>query len=624
MKRTLATLFLVALAACKQEAPQAATQTTSTDTTTTAAQTASTRDPHSYSNPEQVRVEHLTLDLNVDFTKKQLSGTATWRIKRNGDAQTLILDSRDLTINSVTLQPGNKPAQFKLGEAKGTFGAPLEIPLQPDTNAVTIDYVTSPNAGALQWLEPAQTAGKTYPFLLSQSQAILARTWVPTQDTPQVRFTYDAKIKVPRELMALMSAENPQARTPDGVYTFKMPQPIPSYLLVVAAGDVEFRPLGRNSGVYAEIPVADKAASEFVDTQKMIDTAESLYGPYRWGRYDMLVLPPSFPFGGMENPRLTFLTPTVIAGDRSLVALIAHELAHSWSGNLVTNATWNDFWLNEGFTTYFEHRITEKLYGKEYAEMLWSLGVTEVAHEVESTPPGDQHLYVDLTGRDPDEAPVIVYEKGALLLRLLEETVGREKWDAFLRSYFDSHAFQSMTTVKFREALRAAFPGVEEKVNMEAWINGPGLPANAPKPQSEAFAKVDAQRKAFLDGTTPAAKLQTEGWASHQWVHFVQGLPDTGATEKLRQLDQQFKLSQTGNNEVLAVFLQKAVTNQYREAYPSVERFLTSMGRRKFLEPLYKKLMANPQDVAFAKSIYAKARPTYHPLAVGSMDKIVK
>ncbi|HEX7150873.1 MAG TPA: M1 family metallopeptidase [Thermoanaerobaculia bacterium] len=622
MKRIVSVVFLI-LMACQQETPSTTTQATST--APAPAQTpAATADPHSYSNPQEVRVEHLSLDLNVDFTKKQLAGTATWRLKRNGDAKTLILDARDLTINSVTLQPGNKPSQFKLGEAKGTFGAPLTIPLEADTNAVTINYATSPNAGALQWLEPAQTAGKMHPFLLSQSQAILARTWVPTQDTPQVRFTYDAKIRVPRELLALMGAENPQAKSPDGVYNFRMPQPVPSYLLVVAAGDLEFRPLGPNSGVYAEPPVAQKAADEFVDTPKMIQAAESLYGPYRWGRYDMLVLPPSFPFGGMENPRLTFLTPTIIAGDRSLVALIAHELAHSWSGNLVTNATWNDFWLNEGFTTYFEHRITEKLYGKEYAEMLWALGVTEVHDEIASLPPADQHLYVNLEGRDPDDAPTIVYEKGALLLRLIEETVGRDKWDAFLRSYFDSHAFQSMTTAKFREALRAAFPGVEEKVNIEAWINGPGLPANAPKPQSQAFAKVDSERQAFLGGSKTAAQLNTNGWASHQWVHFVKGLPDTGITDKLRALDAQFKLSETGNNEVLAAFLQKAVTNQYREAYPSIERLLTSMGRRKFLEPLYKKLMANPQDVAFAKQVYAKARPTYHPLAVGTIDKIVK
>ena len=230
-----------------------------------------------------------------------------------------------------------------------------------------------------------------------------------------------------------------------------MPQPIPSYLLAIAVGDLEFRPFDTRSGVYAEPAMIDAAAREFSDTPKMIEAAEALYGPYRWGRYDMLVLPPSFPYGGMENPRLTFLTPTVIAGDRSLVSLIAHELAHSWSGNLVTNATWSDFWLNEGFTTYFEHRIIEKLYGREYSEMLWQLGVhRSAAKSWRRSPEKDQHLYIDLTGRDPDDAPGIVYEKGALFLRLLEETAGRERWDQFLRGYFDTFAFQPMDTAASR------------------------------------------------------------------------------------------------------------------------------------------------------------------------------
>jgi leukotriene-A4 hydrolase len=619
MKRAILLAALL-LAACKYE-----TTTTTKKTAAPAAPQAAAvtvRDPHSYARPDEARVEHIALDLAVDFAKKQLSGTATLRIRKQPGATALMLDTNGLDIRKVTLQPGNAAAQFKLAAADPILGSALEIPIQPETESVAIEYSSHPDAKALQWLEPAMTAGKKQPFLLSQSQAILARTWVPCQDTPGVRFTYDATLRVPKNLLAMMSAENPQARTADGVYQFRMPQPIPSYLLAIAVGDVEFRPFDTRSGVYAEPSVIEAAAREFSDTPKMIQTAESLYGPYQWGRYDMLVLPPSFPYGGMENPRLTFLTPTVIAGDKSLVSLIAHELAHSWSGNLVTNATWSDFWLNEGFTTYFEHRITEKLYGREYSEMLWQLGGTEVREELATLPEKDQHLYVDLTGRDPDEAPGIVYEKGALFLRLLEETAGRERWDGFLRSYFSNFAFKPMDTKIFIAYLTAQLPDVVQKVDINAWIHGPGIPANAPQPHSEAFARVEAQATAFANGAA-AASLQTEGWSSHQWVHFIQSLPILPA-EKMADLDTRFHFSESGNSEVLSAWLEKSLDARYKPAYAAIERFLTIQGRRKFLKPLYEKLAKNPEDLAFARKIYKTARPTYHPVSQGTIDEILK
>jgi leukotriene-A4 hydrolase len=618
MKRFVILLALAAAFACKNEQPQ---QTTTQPAAPKGAQETA-RDPHSYSRPDEVRVEHIALDLSVDFAKKQLAGTATLRIKNNTGAKRLALDTHTLDIKRVTLQPGGTQAPFELGNADPIFGSSLEIPLNPDTTSVAIEYSSSPTAKALQWLEPAMTAGKKQPFLLSQSQAILARSWVPCQDSPGVRFTYEANVRVPKELLAVMSAENPQAKNEQGVYQFRMPQPVPSYLLAIAVGDLEFHPFDTRSGVYAEPSVLDAAAKEFVDLPKMIQTAESLYGPYRFGRYDLLVLPPSFPYGGMENPRLTFLTPTVIAGDKSLVAIIAHELAHSWSGNLVTNATWNDFWLNEGFTTYFEHRITEQLYGREYSEMLWSLGVTEVKDELPTLPEKDQHLYVDLKGRDPDEAPTLVYEKGALFLRAMEEAAGRPRWDQFLRAYFDKFAFQPMTTVKFEEHLRASLPDVVQKVNPDAWIHGPGLPATAPQPRSEAFAKVEGAAKAYAGGAGPES-ISLEQWSSHERVHFIQSLPVL-PPERMAMLDGRFDLSDSGNNEVLSAWLEKSIDARYKGAYPAVERFLTVQGRRKYLKPIYEKLAKNPEDLAFARQIYAKARPTYHPVSQGTIDGILK
>ncbi|HEX6639682.1 MAG TPA: M1 family metallopeptidase, partial [Thermoanaerobaculia bacterium] len=608
------------LAACRNEHPAETATTTSPAATPVAA--VAVHDPHSYARPEEARVEHIGLDLTVDFAKKQLAGTATLRIRKEQGATKLMLDTNGLDIHRVTLQPGNVAAQYKLAPADPILGSALEIPLQPETESVSIEYNTHPDAKALQWLEPAMTAGKKKPFLLSQSQAILARTWVPCQDTPSVRFTYDATVRVPKDLLAVMSADNPQARSENGVYQFRMPQPVPSYLLAIAVGDLEFRPFDTRTGVYAEPPVIEKAANEFADLPKMMQAAEALYGPYRWERYDVLVLPPSFPYGGMENPRLTFVTPTVIVGDRSLVTLVAHELAHSWSGNLVTNATWSDFWLNEGFTTYFEHRITEQLYGREYSEMLWQLGLTDVKEELATLPEKDQHLYVDLTGRDPDDAPGIVYEKGALFLRLLEETAGRERWDKFLRAYFDAFAFKPMDTKTFEAYLKQQLPDVVQKVDINAWIHGPGLPPNTPQPHSEAFAKVEAEAKKFADGAS-VDSLQTEKWASHQWVHFIQSLPVL-APERMAELDKRFYFSESGNSEVLSAWLEKSLDARYKGAYPAIERFLTTQGRRKFLKPLYEKLAKNPEDLAFARKIYEVARPTYHPVSQGTIDGILK
>lgn len=620
MKRVTAVLALsIALLGCQRQPPAQPAPVTGT-----APQQAAVlgQDPHSYSRPDQVRVEHITLDLDVDFAKKQLAGTATLRLDRKQGAETLILDTHGLDIRLVTLQPSRTAANFTLSDHDPVFGRALEIPLRPETTAVAIQYATDPGAKALQWLEPAMTAGKAHPFLLSQSQAILARTWVPLQDTPQVRFTYDATLRVPKDLLAVMSAENPQAKNPEGVYRFSMPQPVPSYLMAIAVGDLEFRPFDSRSGVYAEPPVIAAAFSEFADIPKMMQEAEKLYGPYRWGRYDVLVLPPSFPYGGMENPRLTYLTPTIIAGDRSLVSLVAHELAHSWSGNLVTNATWNDFWLNEGFTTYFEHRIVEEVYGREQAEMLWHLALTELKQQLPKLEPRDQSLYVDLAGRDPDEAPSTVYPMGALLLRRLEEIAGRERWDAFLRQYFDRFAFQPMTTQRFLDYLQAELPEVARKADLQAWVYAPGLPPNVPQPRSDAFQNVEAQAKAFRHGA-PASALQVEGWSSHEWLHFLHSLPDVNA-ERMAELDRRFNLTQSGNSEVLAAWLQKAIDARYKPAYPAIERFLTTMGRRKFLRPIYEKLAANPEDLEFARRIYARARPTYHPVSQGTIDEILR
>jgi hypothetical protein len=440
--------------------------------------------------------------------------------------------------------------------------------------------------------------------------------------------TYRARVRTPKNLVAVMSADNDPKAPRDGDYSFEMPQPIPSYLIALAVGDVTFGPISARAGAWAEPSVVDRAAREFADLESMIRAAEELFGKYRWDRYDVLVLPPSFPFGGMENPRLTFATPTILAGDKSLVALVAHELAHSWAGNLVTNATWRDFWLNEGFTVYLERRIVERVYGVRRAEMEAVLGLQDLEKEMASLPEKDRILHIDLTGRDPDDGFTdVAYEKGALFLRHLEETFGRQRFDRFLRGYFDHFAFRSITTEDFlaylRENLLAENPGLARKVPVEEWIEKPGLPASAPRPKSEALARVETAAAEWREGKTPAAELPAREWSTQEWLHFLRALSPAPPKERLALLDRAFRLTEAGNSEIVNQWLLLAIASGYEPAYPRLERFLTSMGRRKFLKPLYEELVKTPEGKARALAIYRKARPSYHPIAVTTVDKIV-
>lgn len=588
-------------------------------------------DPHSYANFDQVRVTAAHLDLDVSFERRELKGFVELSLARiDADTQTLVLDTRELSIDDVLAidETGYRKATFKLGAHDPIFGRALEIRLPDGAKRVRISYHTSPEASGLQWLEPALTAGKQQPFLFSQSQAIHARSWVPIQDSPAVRFTYTAHITTPKGLLARMSANNNPRDAADGDYRFIMDQPIPSYLLALAVGDLKFAPLGERAGVYAEPSTLDAAAKEFVDTERMIEITEKLYGPYRWGRYDLLVLPPSFPFGGMENPRITFVTPTIIAGDRSLVALIAHELAHSWSGNLVTNARWNDFWLNEGFTVYVENRIIEAAFGPERADMERELAEHDLDATLAELPALDQHLRLDLVGRDPDVAVNdVAYTKGMTLLRFLEQRIGREAFDPFVRAWFDGHAFGTATTDEFLAYLDAELlakhPGKVSKAEIARFVDGPGYPEIAPRTKATAFGAIDATRSDWLAGKRAVGDIDPSEWSTQEWIRFINGLPESTTTAQLAELDERFQLSRAGNSEVAFAWYMIAIARDYRAAFPALDDFLTRIGRRKFVLPLFTALMKNPGQQEFARAAYAKARPGYHPITRASVDAVM-
>ena len=587
------------------------------------------KDAHSYANFNDVRIKHLKLDLRVDFSEKTLDGKVDISIENYTKAKQLILDSKDLTIHKVLLEDSIETS-FSLGEKSEVFGQPLTVEVEPSTKVVSVYYTTSPDAEALQWLTPEQTLGKVHPFLFSQSQAILARSWVPCQDGPGVKFTYEATIKTDSNLIALMSAENGTTKNENGVYTFKMDQPISSYLLALTVGDLAFASTGRNSGVYAEPAMLEKSVWELNSMQSMIDSAEQLYGPYAWKRYDVVILPPSFPFGGMENPRLTFATPTIIAGDRSLVALIAHELAHSWSGNLVTNETWNDFWLNEGFTVYFEQRIMEKIFGKPYEEMLTKLGMGELEATLKNLinegNSEDTHLYLDLDGRNPDDGLTdVAYEKGRFFLQKLESVVGRERFDLFLKNYFEENKFKPMNTERFIANLNEHLltPEEEQAVNINAWVYGPGLPDNALIPYSEELDRVESSIAQFNNNQIKAEEIDISGYTTHHWLYFLRGLKNLDSI-KMHELDQNFNFTQTGNSEIACDWFKHCIDHQYEEAFPALNDFLIRVGRRKFLTPLYMRLAKSPQNKAWVKEVYQTARNGYHSVSYNTIDEVLK
>jgi aminopeptidase N len=590
-------------------------------------------DPHSYADPSRVRVRHLRLDLDVSFERRALSGTAELLLERvDPAARELRLDTRALDVFSAEAAEGEgpwTPAPFALAPADRILGAALSVTLPARADRVRVRYASRPEAAGLPWLGPPQTAGRKHPFLFSQSQAIHARSWIPIQDTPGVRITYDATIRTRTELRAVMSAAGNSTGPRGGTYRFTMPQRIPPYLLALAVGDLDFAPLGPRSGVYAEPSVVAKAADEFADTERMMEAAERLYGPYRWDRYDILVLPPSFPFGGMENPRLTFATPTVLAGDRSLVALIAHELAHSWSGNLVTNATWSDFWLNEGFTTYIERRILEEVYGREAATMEASLGRQDLKEEIERLEDRDEILHIDLTGRDPDDAATrLPYEKGSLFLRALEDVFGRQRFDAFLRSYFDRFAFQSVVTADFLSYLRETLFAGDRTFSPEAieeWIERPGVPSAAPNPVSASLEKVVRAAEDWSGGRLAARDVPWARWSTQERLQFLRRLPPKLPADRMRELDAALGLTGSGNAEIAFQWLFQALKSGYSPAPTSarLEEFLLSIGRRKFIKPLYEELVKSEGGRERALAIYRRARPGYHPIAVDTVDRIV-
>ncbi len=587
----------------------------------------SRRDPHSFSDLDQGRVVSMDLDLNVNFSNSRIEGKATLTLEKPVGGP-LDLDTRDLKIKGVKGSDGGE-LPWEIAEKDDILGSCLRVTLPQGADSFTIDYATSPTASALQWLEPAQTDGGKHPYLFSQCQAIHARSVIPCQDSPLARFTFTAKMTVPEDLTVVMAAAPGQAAAGDSAgirsFSFEMPQSIPPYLFAFAVGNIVSQDLGPRSRVYTEPETLEKSAWEFADVDKMLLAAEEVFGPYLWDRFDFLVMPGSFPYGGMENPRLTFLTPTLLAGDRSLVNVLAHELAHSWTGNLVTNATMDDFWLNEGFTVWAERRILENLGGleaKSLAAAIGRNGLMEAMNSFGMDSPFTQ-LETDSKGSDPDEFYSLVpYEKGYLFVALLEQAVGREKFDAFIKKYIQHFSFTSITTAQFEEFLNAELPGVADQVRADQWIHQAGLPDNAPVFESERLAMLENLAKSWSDGGRPEVAAASK-WSPEDWQIFLQALPRTLPQEDCAWLDENFALTGQGNSEILCNWLIIATGSGYEPTFDRTAEFLSQVGRMKYLKPLYTTLFEGAKTKDLAQEIFAANAGGYHPIARGGIERIM-
>lgn len=581
-------------------------------------------DPHSFTDLDQGRITHVDLRLDVDFETRTMRGTAHYTLEGPSKGS-LSLDSHGLQLER--LHVGGRDLRWELDRTDPILGERLHVKdLGPSTHFTAV-FSTSPDASALQWVEPQQTAGGVHPFLYSQCQPIQARSIFPCQDTPAVRFTFRAEVRIPKPYLAVMSAAS-EAIDEDGDHRrcrFQMPQPVPSYLFALAVGNLAWEDLGPRCRVYAEPEIVEAAAWEFADTEAQLQVAEGLFGPYLWDRYDMLVLPPSFPYGGMENPRLTFLTPTLLVGDRSLTNVVIHELAHSWTGNLVTNATWEDFWLNEGWTTYAERRILEVTEGRDFAQLKAAIGRNKMFEYMHYFGMDSDLTCLKLPQKDthPDAVlTTIAYEKGYSFLVLVETAVGREAFDAFIQSYIKDHQFKSLTTEEFVTYLKQKLPQAATQVDIDGWLYGTGFPSSASEFRSALMDDVVTLATRYEDGHLPTVE-EVHGWKPAQTELFLQSIPSRIPMEDCRALEALFGIETSRNDLFLSAYLSLAVRSGDQEALPLVERFVANVGRILYLRPIYLALANSDWAREEARPMFERVRPRYHPLTAAAIQRIL-
>lgn len=606
---------------------------------------------------------HLHLDLRVEFGppgpgpgSRRLSGRALLELRcllPQGAAE-LRLDSHPcLAVSAAELrrpEPEGLPweaAAFRT-QPFARYGQVLCVAFPKPCPAgervqLQLTYDVGEGPGVC-WLTPEQTAGKKKPFVYTQGQAVLNRAFFPCFDTPAVKFTYSALVEVPDGFTAVMSADTWEKRSPNKFF-FQMSQPIPSYLIALAVGDLVSAEVGPRSRVWTEPCLIEDAKKEYNGViEEFLATGEKLFGPYVWGRYDVLFMPPSFPFGGMENPCLTFVTPCLLTGDRSLADVIIHEISHSWFGNLVTNANWGEFWLNEGFTMYAQRRISATLYGAAYTCLEAAAGRALLRQHMDVT--GEDHplnkLRVKIEpGVDPDdtynETP---YEKGFCFVSYLAHLVGdQNKFDNFLKAYVDEFKFQSILADDFLEFYLEYFPELKKKgvdsipgLEFDRWLNTPGWPPYLPDLTPGDTLMSEAEELAQLWGTPElnmgaVVKVDISAWRTYQLIYFLDKILQrsplpTGNVQKLAKTYPQ--IAEARNAELRLRWGQIVLKNDYQEDFWKVKAFLQDQGKQKYTLPLYRAMMGGSAAAqALAQDTFQATSAQLHSNVLNYVQQIL-
>jgi aminopeptidase N len=583
------------------------------------------KDSTSYTDLTQGKIMHIDFRIGVDFSTRTLDIEARYQMQEPVHGS-LYLDTFKINLKQAHVDGRELKWEFDIRD--DILGERLHLKGLEGDSTFTLMFRTAPEARALQWLNATQTAGGNYPFLYSQCQASHARSIFPCQDTPSVRFTYSAEVEVPQGLVGAMAAEQLEVQEGSGqaVFSFRMPQPIPSYLFALAVGNLAFREFGPRTGIYAEPELMEAAAWEFAENETKMTEAEKLLGPYLWGRYDLLVLPPSFPYGGMENPRLTFLTATSILGTRGQTSLITHELAHAWTGNLVTNATWQDFWLNEGWTTYAESRITEVLEGKDVEDLRAAFSETQLIAVMERIGVDSPLTCLKLPGDEKDAdsfTTIIPYYKGCFFLKECEYAVGRERFDAFIQKYMAGFQFQSLTTEAFLDFLRVELPDVFEKVDVQQWVYKPGLPEEWHGPKSYLFDEVQQVLNDYQQGTRPT-KEQVQDWHRFQFFSFLQGLPRKIPIQDCPYLEDILELEKRNDAGYYSFFYTTCIASGYEAVLPHVEQFMERVGRMLYILPIVRAMIETDWSREHIRPLFERLRDRHHQITIHSIEGLLK
>ncbi|GMH71266.1 hypothetical protein TrST_g3316 [Triparma strigata] len=602
-------------------------------------------DVTSLSNPSSGgRCTHLELKVELNFSTKTIAGTATYdvEIPKEGDNTDnfVSFDCKDLIVNHTTVNGG--VAKFDLVTVPNmdvsTFGKSLRVYLPSNaaplsTVKVSIDYSTTPQSSAIQWLPPEQTLGKKRPYLFTQCQAIHARTLLPCQDAPAVKVTYKATVTTPTWATCLMSALSVSSPTDKGdgksVHMWDQPVPVSTYLIAFCVGELESREISGRCRVWAEPGIVDAVAYEFAETEQFLKIAEDLTLPYQWGRYDVVSLPPSFPYGGMENPCLTFVTPTLLAGDRSLADVVAHEIAHSWTGNLVTNATWEHFWLNEGWTMWLQRKIMARQKNDvKFFDFDAIGGWKHLTDDVALLPEDFTRLIPKIGGSDPDDAfSGVPYEKGFNLLISLERIVGTPAFEDFAKAYLKRFKFVTVTSQEFKTYFESYFAG-QEKIagfDWDRWFHLPGLPPTPTFDRSLAQTSEDLGNAwlSFDMGKGAAPSADISEWTTNQTTCFLDFMLVTlekqgkGGVKSntTRSMDRIYNFSSSKNSEILHRFSLLSIGAEDSAILPVVLEFITTQGRMKFVRPCYRALYASKMGRKAAIATFKENRSFYHAIA---------